>query len=848
MNIPKIASVLRSQPGVVYAEPVYLRHLAYDPNDPARIAQNYLTTIRVREGWDITRGDTSVVIAIVDTGVDWMHSDLSANVWQNPGEIPNNGVDDDNNGYIDDVRGWDFGGLSGTADNDPREDRPDHGTHVAGIAAAVTDNGNGVAGVAFKCKIMPVKSSQDNIRSNGRAVITYGYQGIVYAADNGAAIINCSWGGSGYSQFEQDVIHYATSRGALVVAAAGNGGSSEEFYPAAYAHVLAVAATDHNDIHSSFSNYGYWVGVSAPGQAIYNTWQPNIYNYLSGTSMSAPMTAGVCALVKAIHNEWSPQQIGQQVRVSAENIDGANPTFAKKLGFGRIDVPRALTVVSPAVRWIQMTVSEISGNQDGIIEPGEIIGVGFTLVNYLQQANNLRVSASAIDASISMTTSSLTLGNLAGGDTLATPGQIIFHVAENAPSNHRIDFLLDIVADGYADWQPFKLIIKPASADVQGGNVATTLSSFGALGYFDYVESGSSIGLGFQFPIGSASALYHGGFLLATAANQVSDVAYGRADGVISNNPRYDFATAPDGDIKRRVGTIASTEITSRFTDSAAESPIGVEMVQTALAWNDPPNDDFIILQYTIQNKSGAVINNLHAGFYLDWDILDATANFAGWDHENQLGYMYASNSAYYGICAVAPANASSYRAVSNPTFVWNGFTDASKFQFFTGGFSVVTSDKADDWSQQIGVGPFILQPDETVTVAFAVLGGTDLKDLNTNALAARAVYVPVGVDDLPTPARFELSQNRPNPFHAEGDNDTVISYRLAKDALVQVRVFNLLGQEVALLHEARQSAGRYTVNWNGRDASGNFVPSGIYFYQVLADNVRMARRMVILR
>jgi len=861
LNIPKITNLLRKQPGVVYVEPVYLHYPTYDPNDPAlgQGFQNYLATIKAREGWDISRGDSSVVIGIVDSGVDWQHEDLAAKIWRNPGEIPNNGIDDDGNGYKDDVRGWDFGGLSGTPDNDPREDRADHGTAVAGIAAAATDNGKGIAGVAFNCKIMAVKTSQNDVRPNGRLAIVYGYQGIKYAADNGASIINCSWGGTSYSEFEQDVINYATSQGALVVAAAGNGGDDAEFYPAAYQHVFSVASTNSNDGRSSFSSYGYWVGVSAQGEDTYSTWQSTNTPYIflsDGTSFSSPMAAGVCALVKSLHKDWTPQQVAQQVRISADNINNLNSGFVKRIGFGRINVQRALgAVISPAVRWVNMTISEVSGDQDGIVDPGEDIGVTFTLTNYLKNADNLIIKASSTDANVSFITSSVGLGSLPAGASLTTSEPIVFHVASNASANHRVDFLLDIFATGYADWQPFNLTIRPLSLDLLGGNVATTVSSFGALGYYDYAGTGDLVGLGFQFPLGSNTALYHGGFIVATAANRVSDVSYGRADGTLTN-PRYDFITAPNGEIRRRAASLSSSEIVSRFNDSAAEAPIGVEISQTALAWNDPPNDRFVILQYVIRNKSGAAINNLYAGYYLDWDLGDAADDFAGWDQANQLGYMYESNSNYYGICPVFssfsnfPNLASSYRAVNNPAFVHNNrFTDATKYQFFTGGFSVLTGNAPDDWSQQMGYGPFSLQPEATATVAFAVLGSASVNDLKASAQAARAVFTPVGVDDdAPTPLRFELSQNLPNPFQVNGPNQTVIAYSLAKDAEVQVKIFNLLGQEVALLRQARQNAGRHAVSWNGRDARGNAVPTGIYFYQVLAGNVRMVKRMVVLR
>jgi hypothetical protein len=852
LDVTKIASRLRAQPGVVYVEPLYLRRLAYTPNDPAIALgqQDYLTAIKAREGWDISRGDSTVIIAIIDSGVDWQHEDLKTKIWSNPDEIPGNANDDDGNGFVDDARGWDFGGHSGVADNDPREDRPDHGTHVAGIAAAATDNATGIAGIAFNCKIMPIKVTRDDFRPDGDLAIFYGYQGIVYAADNGASIINCSWGGETHSQFEQEVINYANSRGALVVAAAGNSNSSNQFFPAAYQNVLSVGATNNRDIRTGFSNYGHWVGVSAPGESIYSTWQnansPYVFN--SGTSMSSPMAAGVCALLKSLHKDWSPQQIAQQVRVSADNIDAFNPSYAKKLGFGRINVERALTISSPAVRWTSMTISEITGDQDGVIDPGEDIGIKFTLTNYLQTATNLQISASTTDANVAITQSQSDLGTVASGDTVTSSTLITFRVAADAAVDHRVEFLLSFNAGGYADWQAFDLTIKPASVDVHGGNVAMTLSSFGALGYVDYAGTGESIGLGFQFPAGSPSALYHGGFIVATGPNRVSDVSYGRSNGDAETNPLYDFVTSTNGDFSRRTPGNSSVEIFSRFNDSVAESPIGVEITQTILAWNDPPNNEFVILQYIIQNKSASALEKLYAGIYLDWDIgLSPGQNYAGWDGANQLGYMYAANYNYYGICALSPA--SSYRVLNFSTEVAdNQYTDPRKYQYCVDGFLVTEGVTPSDWSQQIGVGPFSLQPGASDTVAFALLGGASLDDLKANAQAARQVDIPGGGGDTPIPQRFELAQNVPNPFQASANGLTVIPYSLAKEALVQVKVFNLLGQEVAVLREARQSAGRYSVGWTGRDAAGAIVPSGIYFYQVLAGNVRMVRRMVVLR
>jgi serine protease len=334
-----VAKQLRSLKEVEWAEPKFVYPVVdFTPNDPSYGSQYSLPLIKAPAAWSIIQGDTSVIIGIVDTGVDWPHPDLSANIWHNWGETPNNGIDDDHNGYVDDRRGWDFGGLGNndgtpTPDNDPMEDRPDHGTNVAGIASAVTNNGVGVASIGFNCKIMPVKTSQDNIRSStGSPLISFGFEGIVYAVDNHARIINCSWGGAGYSLLGQETINYAISKGALVVCAAGNDNSSETFYPANYEGVLSVAATDQNDHRASFSNYGHGIGVCAPGSGIYSTWQPNTYATLSGTSMASPLTAGVAALVAGKFPSYTPDQVREQVRVNCDDISSLNPGFTNLLG------------------------------------------------------------------------------------------------------------------------------------------------------------------------------------------------------------------------------------------------------------------------------------------------------------------------------------------------------------------------------------------------------------------------------------------------------------------------------------------------------------------------------------
>ncbi len=347
---------LMSNPDVEYAAPARIHQLSFTPNDGRYGQQAFLSKIKVPLAWDITKGSPDILIAIIDTGVDWMHEDLAANIWINPGEIPGNNIDDDNNGYKDDVRGWDFVGNITLAeaqagalrpDADPRQqgtswtDNQAHGTVVAGNAAAVTNNSIGVAGVASNCKILAIKAASDNPGVTG---IFQGYTAIRYAADLGADVINCSWGGYGADPAAQTFVDYALSKGALVVAAAGNNGinmNNNPHTPANLDGVLSVGSVNGNDQPSSFSNYGYANVTYAPGENPLSTFPGNAYKGLSGTSFSSPVAAGVVALVRSVHPDWTPQQVLMQIRMTNDPVAGI-PATSKPLYFGRINAERAV--------------------------------------------------------------------------------------------------------------------------------------------------------------------------------------------------------------------------------------------------------------------------------------------------------------------------------------------------------------------------------------------------------------------------------------------------------------------------------------------------------------------------
>ena len=358
-DVLAVAADLAADPCVLYAEPRYIDRLCAKPSDTDYLTgmQWYLEQVQAPQAWDVIRGDSAVIIAIVDQGVDWNHPDLYGNIWVNPGEdLDGDGritgtdfnlIDDDGNGYADDFFGWDFGGY-GYADWNPMENPgyyPPHGTHCAGIAAAVTDNALGVAGMSWNCSIMAVKVTEDE-----NAAVYYGYEGIQYAADNGADVINASWGRSlgNPSQVQQEIIDSAFARGCIIVAAAGNDpgvlppDTCGLYWPAWYDHVTAVAAVDSDDLIADWSFYGDWVDVCAPGVNIYNTFWNDTYGTLDGTSMATPIVSGVAGLVKTLQPDMDSDEFEVRMRTASDDIESLNPGYEGWLGGGRLNAYRAL--------------------------------------------------------------------------------------------------------------------------------------------------------------------------------------------------------------------------------------------------------------------------------------------------------------------------------------------------------------------------------------------------------------------------------------------------------------------------------------------------------------------------
>lgn len=309
---------------VEYVERVPYHKIISVPNDTKIANQFYLDKIKAQQAWDVKQGSADIVVAVVDNAIQTNHEDLAANM----------------------LAGRDI------SDNDNDPSPPDttfyHGTHVAGLVGALTNNNLGIASAGNnRVRILPVKVTPDNASPD---IVYHGFEGISWAVANGANIINVSWGGGAYSITEQAVINDAYASGVLIIAAAGNDGQPSAYYPASYNHVISIASTTSLDEKSYFSNYHTSVDLSAPGSGIYSTVPFNKYNYLSGTSMAAPIVSSVFAYIWSVKRELTPLQLENLIKNTSDNIETLNPNYIGRLGSGRVNMLKAVSCLEGNVQ------------------------------------------------------------------------------------------------------------------------------------------------------------------------------------------------------------------------------------------------------------------------------------------------------------------------------------------------------------------------------------------------------------------------------------------------------------------------------------------------------------------
>jgi len=845
--------------------------------------------INADDAWALGYHGDGIVVGHIDSGVWLTHPDIANRLWTNPGEIAGNGLDDDANGYVDDVHGYDFGDLDGNPNDDSAN--PGHGTHTAGTVAGDGTGGTST-GVAPGAQIMACKA----FAADGSGTLGMIWQAYQYILENGARLITMSLGVPGaldpsLMRTERETCNVMRTAGITIFNSSGNdhGVYSPPIecgltarVPAPWnaidgtrytstGGVVAVGGTAYNSNagYSSSSRgpakwdnvdpwndwpYNPGVGllkpdVSAPAVNVNSLVAPSGYsgNSWSGTSMACPHAAGVAALMLQKNPTLSPAGVDSLLELSS--LDLGTVGKDNQFGSGRIDALAAVNLVPttqmPQLSWSSFEI--LDATDDGVIDPGESFDVVFTLTN--------------TSALVGATSVSGALATVAGGPVSVTDGAAVFGaIAANGGSADNAGDVFTMTADpGAAQGATFTMLLTVAAQNGyevtfdaeffvglpewrthDAGHVLATVTDTGSLGF---TSSDQTEGDGFG-PAG-ANGLYVGSFWGGASVSYVCNHDYAEGGNV------YDWrtVTTPNGRMADLGTVYADQNYRGIFNDSGNALPRSVTVTQESFAFADEPNDDFVILRYTVHNGAATTLSSYYAGIFCDFDIDDSSQNRGAVDASRRLTYMYPDGGGdYYGIALREPATARNLTLISNPTQVYpNGYiSDTIKYRLLNATMSTQTTATADDWSALTSAGPASIPAGADAVYLFALVWGESLADLQANTDAALAVDLTgaTPVADAGLPRAFALAQNAPNPFNPQ----TTIVFAVDRASGVRLGVYDLQGRLVRTLADRVYAAGEHRVVWDGRDESGSEMPSGLYLYRLEDGRRTQTRKMVLVR
>jgi hypothetical protein len=605
--------LLKSIPEIEIAEPVTVDEMlgSYIPNDKYVYQQGLLAQCKIFDLWDVWKGDTNTVIGISDGGVFQQHEDLINSIAPNWGEIPDDNIDNDGNGYIDDYIGYNMAyKIDGTKPGDTYHG-DDHGSGVAGIACATTDNNLGIAGVAFNCRFFPIKTA----KKWGTSII-YGYESIIYAAIRGVKVLNCSWGSpKRFSQIDQSIIDFAVARDVAIVAAAGNkNGSLSPFYPASYHGVMSVGNVDLTDKVSPSSSLGAYLDIMAPGEDSYITTNDQggyKVEPLGGTSFSSPVVAGVLALVRSKYPSLNPLEAIEFTRQMVDDIGEQNKPIKQMLR-GRVNgfkIAHTDPMSIPGIVFKDVTM-EINGEEVSRIYDGQVAKLKINCKNILGNAANLKFVLSMgydFDQAIEVIDSTV---NVQQFDRNTEQTLDYFTIKAKKDYDALVIFRVDVYGDNnYHDFFMFPFIPTPEMTTFGNNIIKFSVGDRGQIGFFGSGEDIQGIGVNYK---NFGNMIYNAGLML-TAKLGTKQLASTAVFGMFS--PYTDFIsvkpfTAPD-------------KTKGIMNDKSGVEYIGAEIEQV---FNIPPdNFNIVTVDITLTNNSGKHYDEMATGYYFDWDIMPNT-------------------------------------------------------------------------------------------------------------------------------------------------------------------------------------------------------------------------------
>ena len=613
----KLCKQIKSNFDIVeFAEPLYYyKVLGYTPNDAFFNNQATLLQVKAPEAWDIWKGEANVVVAVSDNGVKQDHEDLIGNIFTNEGEIPNNGIDDDKNGYIDDFRGFNFaGGIESQGWGGTYGSAIDHGTMVAGISSALFDNKKGIAGVGGKCRLFPIKAS-----GKSADAIEFGNESIIFAAVHGFKVLNLSWGGPrAFSEYEQSIIDFAVANDVAIVAAGGNIGTNggtryDTFYPAGYYGVLGVGEVDeYDEITTQTSNLGPQVRIVAPGEGNYSTKNNGSYGYVGGgTSFATPIVSGAVALARSKYPQLDAIQALEFVRQCGDDIidkNFGNPD--KQLIPLRINLqkvvatnPFSIPAIKPIKYIYKNTKNEI---QDRFLS-SDTVKLNISSRNFLGDGKSLKFTLSvAYDPakSINIINNEVQIPIIKSNEE-ASIGDFVFYI--NNQNTSKVIFRVDIEAEnGYKDMFKFEFIPTKNFATFESDKIIFSMSDDGKFGFVE---------------IGTVKEGW--GFTVKGKGNQL----YGQSGLLVSenNDKLLSFYFDSFKSVKRFINPNKNESV---INDDYANmiNKIGLEISQNVSF----PLPNIAQIDIKLKNTSGKNLSLLSIGNFYDWDIMDKSdSNYA---------------------------------------------------------------------------------------------------------------------------------------------------------------------------------------------------------------------------
>lgn len=685
----RVVFAARRSSAIEMCEPVYPRYfqssplLAAPPNDPLLDSQYYLKATHTLEAWGVQRCDSTMVVATVDQGIEFDHPDLGAAVWHNPGEMgldahgndkSTNHIDDDSDGFIDDWTGWDFSGANGSSSRNSPTSEAMHGHHVAGILAATGNNGIGIAGVAFGAKMIVLKAASNFFCSDPT---TTGFQGILYAADHGAKVISCSWGGATRSQSEQDVVNYAYARNSIVVCSAGNGGSlSESNYPSAYDHAVSVGSLTEDLSLTPDSQPGAHVTACAPGQFVLSTLYPDTntfcgfdlcgryfaggYGEMCGTSMATPQVAGALAIIRQhwpnATNRWAVERL--RATCDPLSYDPA-PGFN---GRGKINVYRALTDAHAYSLRLERSDIHTSSGNEWMVAPDTAV-IRLHARNILDTLPDAKIRIELIDPFGNATpyfhtaTRTISVGSLAPGQSVELPA-ITIVADSNTPT--RIDLLVRLwISDssvGYTgDYDYVRLHCNPGFRTLRN-NLTVSIGDNGSIGFRDATFDEQGDGFRWEHAPSSIrtdgqSVLLGGGLIMARDTDHVVDAlgSFTTYAGSVAFVAKYPILF--DSGMQAVGAYLGPGEgITGSFWDYQADSANRLDARIKESAWALPQRAaNSIVLTYYYPHMPPTDI-----GLFMDWDFGDYGNRDSAWfDLSDSIMYAMRHDESGYPVAAM---------------------------------------------------------------------------------------------------------------------------------------------------------------------------------------------------